>query len=112
MTKESTKFNRLKNGDFVEVSFGSNHALIGIVVRESTRWNGSRFRSISPEVRQSIIDNPEPQAIVVRFGEYESETVFVEECRVLTPKEVFKAKLSKDWDHLIRYDKKYTNYYS
>ena len=111
MTKESTKFNKLKIGDFVEVSFANNISLIGIVVREDIRWNGRRGnRSISPKIRQAIIDNPDPQTIYVRFGDMQSESVFVEECRVLSPKEIFKAKLSKDWDHLTRYDREYTHY--
>lgn len=99
------KSETIKLGDFVSIRFSNGISAIGVVVKDRDKWNGRRGnRGISPEVRQSIIDNPMPNVLRVRLGEWETESVFAEECRKLTRKEVFKAKLSDDWDYNLKYD--------
>ena len=88
----------LKIGDFVAIG-----STIGLIVGVKQFYSGRRCGgSINPIARRRIELNPDPRIFEVRFAKYKSDQFFEEECSRLTGKEVFKAKLSGDFDELLQ----------
>jgi hypothetical protein len=97
MTKQSTKSEPLKVGDFVAIN-----KTIGLITGIKQFYSGRQFGgSIHPTARRNIEKNPEPRIFEVRLSKYKSDQFFEEECRKLTGKDVFKAKLSGNFDKIF-----------
>lgn len=80
-------------GDHVEVDLGMGIGAIGIVVTEHATGyiNEGLYRSIDLMRRTNGA-----QTFKIQFNDGSTHTAYPEECRKLTGKELFKAKLSND----------------
>lgn len=98
MTKESTKF---KIGDFVAVQYERGDPVTGLVQNSTTPYAKLSRISVTPEIRQRVINDPCPDIITVRLDKYKQDIVFAEQCRKLTKKELFKIKLQGSWNGIF-----------
>jgi hypothetical protein len=86
----------MKIGDYVEVDIGLGLAAIGIIVTEHAVNRGGLYNSVDV-MREALSRKQNTSTYKIRFLDESTHTAFPEECRKLTGKEIFQAKLSGDW---------------
>lgn len=100
-TKEYTKSRSVKIGDFVAVQYEHGDPITAVVTDPNKALHQLNGFSITPEVRERVIADPNPYVIAIRRSDNRTDMVFLEQCRKLTKKELFKIKLQGDWRGLF-----------
>ena len=91
----------IKIGDFVAVQYERGDPIIAVVTKPEAALHKLTGFSITPEVRKRVIADPHPYVVGIRRSDNRTDMVFLEQCRKLTGKEIFKIKLEGDWRGLF-----------
>ena len=90
----------MKIGDYVEVDLGMGLGAIGQIITEHAMRESWRDHGFSNDGLYNAINVMRTSANVktykIKFNDGSTHTAYPEECRKLTGKELFKAKLSDD----------------
>jgi len=92
------KSERLAKGDFVELNYKfQGKMFIGVIVKTQSPYGANWYGGgLTPELKEALINDPEPEFVDIMIGDKIISNVFSTECRRLEGKELFKAKLATD----------------
>ena len=87
-------------GDYVEVDLGMGQGAIGQIITEHAMREYHRDHGFSNDGLYNAIDtmraSHKTQTYKIKFNDGSTHTAYPQECRKLTGKELFKAKLCND----------------